>query len=461
MNNRTPLQRYRNISPSRADNYLAALMASTPEQILASLLDEADAGPTRRRSHHPVDLRALEYVDSYDHNLMCAICHSPFVRPVTLECEHVFCQRCISETMFHQGQDLRTDSATCPSCRRKLHHPATTPVTKILNHILDELRVHCPYRSAGCQEIKHRGQIQDHVDKYCDYVEVECPLENCLLAVQRKDTREQRCLHGLVRCGDCRMSFLEKELESHRERHCEAGRIPCPDCKTQICRRDLAGHAEICPEAVFPCGAAQYGCDFSAKAETLLEHVNTCPLVKLVPFLKMQNERLEAHEAALKHLRHKNSILETSFSTIQETLNPSNNLIDLPSSSTTGSDTGPFDSTAHHLLSLHESLREEVNRVSAAVEQLDAKASMMIMNANLTIKEDLSHTNAAIAGMRMQLHWLISARLQNQQRVGVVGTQRSGEGLGSTSGNTTAGPSGSVELPVRRLSDSNRQDPKL
>ena len=461
MNNRTPLQRYRNISPSRADNYLAALMASTPEQILASLLEEADAGPTRRRSHHPVDLRALEYVDSYDHNLMCAICHSPFVRPVTLECEHVFCQRCISETMFHQGQDLRTDSATCPSCRRKLHHPATTPVTKILNHILDELRVNCPYRSAGCQEIKHRGQIQDHVDKYCDYVEVECPLENCLLTVQRKDTREQRCLHGLVRCGDCRMSFLEKELESHRERHCEAGRVPCPDCKTQICRRDLAGHAEICPEAVFPCGAAQYGCDFSAKAETLLEHVNTCPLVKLVPFLKMQNERLEAHEAALKHLRHKNSILETSFSTIQETLNPSNNLIDLPSSSTTGSDTGPFDSTAHHLLSLHESLREEVNRVSAAVEQLDAKASMMIMNANLTIKEDLSHTNAAITGMRMQLHWLISARLQNQQRVGVVGTQRSGEGLGSTSGNNTAGPSGSVELPVRRLSDSNRQDPKL
>ena len=460
MNNRT-LQRYRNLSPSRANNYLAALMESTPEQILASLLDEADVGPTRRKSHHPVDLRALEYVDSYDHNLMCAICHSPFVRPVTLECEHVFCQRCISETMFHQGQDLRSDSATCPSCRRKLHHPATTPVTKILNQILDELRVNCPFRSAGCQEVKHRGQIQDHVDKYCDYVEEECPLETCLLPVPRKDTRDGRCLHGLVKCEDCRMSLLEKELESHRGNHCEAGRIPCPDCKAQFSRRDLADHAEMCPEAVLPCGAAQYGCDFSAKPETLLEHVNTCPLVKLVPFLKMQNERLEAHEAALKHLRHKNSILETSFSTIQETLNPSNNLIDLPSSSTTGSDTGPFDSTAHHLLSLHESLREEVNRVSAAVEHLDAKTCMMIMNANLTIKEDLAQTNAAVAGMRMQLHWLISARLQNQQRVGVVGAQRSGNGLRSTSGNTTAGPSGSVELPVRRLSDSNRQDPKL
>lgn len=436
-------------------------MASTPEQVLASLLDEADAGPTRRRSPHPVDLRALEYVDSYDHNLMCPICHSPFVRPVTLECEHVFCQRCINETMFHQGQDLRTNSATCPSCRRKLHHPATAPVTKILHHILDELRVKCPFASAGCCEIQHRGLIQDHVDKYCDYVEVECPLQSCLLTVQRKDAREQRCLHGLVQCGDCKMCFLEMERESHREYHCQAGKVSCPACKAQVLRRDLEGHTESCSEAEFPCGAAQYGCDFSASPGVLLEHSKTCPLVKIVPFLKMQNERLEAHEAALKHLRHKNSILETTFSAIQETLNPSNNLIDVPSSSTTGSDTGPFDSTAHHLLSLHESLREEVNRVSDAVSQVDARASMMVMSESLRAKEDMSHANAAIAGMRMQLHWLISARLQNQQRVGMVSAQSSGNGLGSSSGDNAAGPSGSVELPIRRLSDSNRQDPKL
>ena len=85
----------------------------------------------------------------------------------------------------------------------------------------------------------------------------------------------------------------------------------------------------------------------------------------------------------------------------------------------------------------------------------------MAMNTSLTMKEDLSHTNAAIAGMRMQLHWLISARLQNQQRGAMVGTQSSGQSLGSTSGSSIAGPSGNVELPVRRLSDSNRQDPKL
>ncbi|KAL2058337.1 hypothetical protein ABVK25_001063 [Lepraria finkii] len=406
-----------------------------------------------------VDLRALEYVDSYDHNLMCAICHSPFVNPVRLECEHVFCQRCVNDAMSHQDRDSRVYSITCPSCRRRIENRAITPVPKILNHILDDLCVKCPLEYLGCPEVKARGDIQDHVNKYCAYAEVKCPSESCLLTVLRKDLDEQRCLHSVMKCEDCESSFMERDLEIHRSRHCEVGKASCPDCNAQVLLRDLVGHIECCPDATFPCNAAEYGCDFVARRETLNEHLKTCPLAKFVPFLRMQNERLEAHEAALKHLRHRNSILETSFSTIQETLSPSTNLIDSPSSSAAGSDTGPFDSTAHHLLCLHESLREEVNRVSAAVSEVDAKASMMVMNESLRIKEDLSHANAAIGNMRMQLHWLMSARLQNQQRVAMIRAQSSGDGLGSS---TDAGGSNrSVELPVRRLSDSTRQDTKL
>lgn len=297
------------------------------------------------------------------------------------------------------------------------------------------------------------------MNKYCAYAEVKCPSESCLLTVLRKDLDEQRCLHNVMKCEDCESSFMERDLEIHRSRHCEVGKASCPDCNAQVLLRDLVGHIECCPDATFPCNAAEYGCDFVARRETLNEHLKTCPLAKFVPFLRLQNERLEAHEAALKHLRHRNSILETSFSTIQETLSPSTNLIDTPSSSAAGSDTGPFDSTTHHLLCLHESLREEVSRVSAAVSEVDARASMMVMNESLRIKEDLSHANAAIGNMRMQLHWLMSARLQNQQRVAMIRAQSSGDGLGSST--DAGGSSGSVELPVRRLSDSTRQDTKL
>ena len=419
---------------------------------------DPDAELLTKRSLHPVDLRALEYVDSYDHNL---ICHSPLVKPVRLECEHVFCRHCVNEAVYHQGRDLGTNSTTCPSCRRNLDHRKIVPVTKVLTHILDELRVKCPFKDDGCCEIKPRGDVQDHVDKYCNYAEIECPMKSCSLTLRRKDAQGQQCLHNEVKCQDCEDPLMEKDLENHRQHYCEVGTTSCPDCNARVLRKSLKVHVESCVEARFPCSAAPYGCQFTASRITLQGHLETCPLAKLVPFLKTQNDRLESHEAALKHLRHKISILETSFATIQENLNPSVDLIDIPSSSVPGSDAVPFDSTAHHLLCLHESLREEVNRVSAALSDMDAKASMMVMNEKLRVQEDFSHTNAAIAGMRMQLHWLMSARLQNQQRVAMVRAQSSGEGIESSAGSTSADSNGGVSLPVRRLSDSTRQDPKL
>ena len=403
-----------------------------------------------------VDFRALEYVGSYDHNLMCAICHCPFVNPVKLDCEHVFCQRCVNQAMTHQRQDLRS----CPSCRRKIDAASITPVPKILDRILDELTVKCPLRSEGCLEETPRCRIQDHVLRYCRYFEVDCPAEDCSLKLQRKDIEGTRCLHYLVQCYDCKDSIMMRDMESHRTLECEVGRTTCPDCRDSVLVRDLEIHIEQCPDAIFPCTAANYGCDFVARRANHDQHLKHCALAKLMPFLKMQNDRLEAHETALNHLRHKNSVLETSFSTIQETLGPPVNFVD-DSPSDPPSESSPFDSTSHHLLCLHESLREEVNRVSATVSELDARASMMVMNESLRVKEDFAHTNAAIGGMRMQLHWLMSARLQNQQRMAMIRTQSSAEELQSGPSSTADDPGDRSIIPLRRPSDSSRQETKL
>lgn len=165
----------------------------------------------------------------------------------------------------------------------------------------------------------------------------------------------------------------------------------------------------------------------------------------------------ESHEAALEHLKRKNAILEGSLARIQQSLTPSTNLVNDLSSMTPTTDRGPFDSTTHHLLCVHESLREEVDRVLAMVSELDAKASMMVMNECLRVKEEFAHANSAIGSLRMQLHWLTSARLQNQQTVAMV----RGQSAGSPSPETAAGPSSSPIEPIRRLSDSSRQETKL
>ena len=403
----------------------------------------------------PIDLRSLEYIGSFDQNLMCAICHCPFVGPVKLDCDHYFCQSCVNQAMIHQPRDARC----CPTCRRKASR-TSIPVAKIINHILDELKVRCPFHSLGCTEELTRGSVQNHVDRYCAYSEVECPSKDCRLTMERKDSGANRCLHHVVPCQGCKRSFLERDLEYHRTVQCLLCEVRCPHCQTEVPRINLEKHIDHCPEAIFPCTAACCGCDFVSKRINLDRHLTTCPLAKLVPFLKAQNERLEVHEAALKHLQHKNSILETSFASIQDTLGQSGSLVNAPSVSSDGSDT-PFDSTAHHLLCLHESLREEVDRVSTAVSALDAKASMMVMNESLRIKEDLTHMNAAIGGMRMQLHWLMSSRLQNQQRIAVGKNPISGEATVAGPSTSVAGPLDPGNIPMRGLSDSTRQETKL
>lgn len=440
------------MSESRRANYGDDTMS--PSLSSSSLL--SDAGLPQKPKTDPIDLRALEYIGSIDHNLLCAICHCPFVLPVKLDCDHYFCQTCLDQAMIHQPRLIRC----CPTCRRKTSG-ASMPVARIIHHILDELKVRCPLYSLGCTDEMTRGSVQNHVDRYCAYSEVECPSEDCLLTIERKDLGANRCFHHIILCQDCKRVFRERDLEYHRTRQCTLRKVQCPDCQTDVSRINLEKHIDHCPEAIFPCPAAAYGCNFISKRINLDRHLTVCPLAKLVPFLKRQNERLEAHEAALKHLQHKNSILETSFASIQESLGPSRSLINAPSVSGDGANGAPFDSTAHHLLCLHESLRDEVGRVSAAVSDLDAKASMMIMNESLRSKEDLTRTNAAIGGMRMQVHWLISARLQNQQRVAMVRIPSAEAAPAAGPSTSASGPLGAGNMPLRRLSDSARQETKL
>lgn len=204
------------------------MTAPRPQEI-PTILDSGsipDEYLSQRPRLNPVDLRAVDYVGSYDHNLMCAICHCPFVAPVRLSCEHVFCQRCVNQAFNHQSLYSRS----CPSCRRTMDLPSINPVPKILDRILDDLLVRCPLRAEGCLEEMPRCQLQDHLDKYCPFHEVDCPCKECSLTVQRKDIDETRCLHYSVECGDCKRSIMKRDWEHHRNLQCELGRTVCPDC---------------------------------------------------------------------------------------------------------------------------------------------------------------------------------------------------------------------------------------
>lgn len=185
------------------------------------------------------------------------------------------------------------------------------------------------------------------------------------------------------------------------------------------------------------------------------QHTQICPLVALSPAFKFMEGRLEEQDASLAAMRVENCALKIRMKELHVSLSQSRPLGQLqdadaspPSAvamyeSSTSTSDQPFDSPTHHLLSMHESLREELERVTRLITDLDGRISMMVMNENLRLKEDMTHMNAVISSMRMQLQWLTSARLQ-----------RAGPPTAATSNREQAPSTPVPGAPPRRLSDS-------
>ncbi|PNS18464.1 hypothetical protein CAC42_6281 [Sphaceloma murrayae] len=112
-----------------------------------------------------------------------------------------------------------------------------------------------------------------------------------------------------------------------------------------------------------------------------------------------------------------------------------------------------------HLLSLHESLRAEVSRISTALTDLDGRHSMMILNENLRLKEELAYLGGQVGGLGRQVGWLTSRRLEDEGRSGTA-IRRPGMMPGPTVAASAALEDGEGSAlnaaPRRRLTDEGR-----
>jgi hypothetical protein len=247
-----------------------------------------------------------------------------------------------------------------------------------------------------------------------------------------------------------------------------------------------------------------------------MEHQKQCPMATMAPYFRDQQARIAKSEARLEPLTRKVGILEDGLTNITNMLYPAHandtsfpanpmdsrstdafppaslmptpdfrlppaSFLPVPPSSTelpsqagvfnTSQSSPPFDSQIHHLLSLHESLRDEVSRVANALNEHEGRTSMMIMNENQRAKEDMLHANSAINAMRVQLHWLMSATLSQRNSARAAGgntnasasTSTQGTGASSVGAAVRPGATGATlyQAPLRRLSDSPRQNTKL
>ncbi|KAF1944455.1 hypothetical protein EJ02DRAFT_93074 [Clathrospora elynae] len=458
--------------------------------------------PSSKRRHSrsvkvPPEYQSLDYVSTPDSNLVCLICHTPFDKPVQLSCEHYFCRLCLDHAWALQPNGRRT----CPTCRTAVETDQDIrPVPKIIETMLNELFVKCPNTKAGCSWLAHRANVHDHVMLYCEHTPVECSATDCRLQISQKDFHKG-CLHYTVSCENCHTSLMKKDLEEHQRNVCANRLTCCTLCAAEVLRLDLKPHINnTCPKHVIPCQGTIVGCKFMAERAEVVLHEVSCAMATMAPHFREQQARIERNEARLEPLTRKVGILEDGLTNITNYLYPANgndasfpvtdpldpNDTDpqpdfrLPPASfptvAPGNDNTPgrplFDSQVHHLLTLHDSLSEEVSRIANALTDLDGRTNMMIINESQRSKDEMLHANAAISSMRMHLQWLVSATIQ--QRSSAAGSSTStgstsasgasGSGSGATRGTSARpgpGPSATLQSPFRRLSDSNRQDTKL
>ncbi|KAL6706798.1 hypothetical protein ACN47E_005134 [Coniothyrium glycines] len=465
----------------------------------AGLMPEHDDRMMRRQSRivkAPPEFQALEYVSAPDTNLVCLICHTPFDKPVQLSCEHYFCRDCLDHAWAPQASGRRT----CPTCRTPVESDADLrPVPRIIETMLDELVVKCPNTKGGCNWVDHRVNVHDHVMLYCEHTPVECSGSDCRLQISQKDFHKG-CLHYTVSCEDCHTSIMKKDLEEHQRNLCANRMASCALCATEMLRLDLKAHInKDCPKHVISCQGTIVGCKFSAERAEVVFHEESCAMATMAPHFREQQARIERSEARLEPLSRRVGILEDGLSNITNYLYPANgndasfpvtdpldpNNSDpqaptpdfrLPPASfppvPPGNDSAPaqlpFDSQVHHLLTLHDSLREEVSRIANALTDLDGRTNMMIINESQRAKDEMLHANAAISSMRMHLQWLVSATIQQRSAAGNATARSSGNTTASASssgatraGNARPGPSVTLQGPFRRLSDLTRQDTKL
>ncbi|XP_063446987.1 E3 ubiquitin-protein ligase LNX-like [Mytilus trossulus] len=103
--------------------------------------------------------------ESVSSHLFCSICQDVFNQPYRAPCGHSFCKACITAWL--------RNSKTCPEDRKSLqlhqmHHDF------IVENIIGDQMVACPFRKSGCDFIGQLQMLKSH-KKSCEFNPINLP----------------------------------------------------------------------------------------------------------------------------------------------------------------------------------------------------------------------------------------------------------------------------------------------
>ncbi|OZJ04517.1 hypothetical protein BZG36_02242 [Bifiguratus adelaidae] len=108
---------------------------------------------------------AKKFAEQPSQSLFCPVCHSVFTDPlITTSCNHTFCAACIYQCLQMEK--------VCPLCRASITI-GDLHANLIVENLVAELEVYCPFRSNGCGSKIRYDAIEDHV-RICGYSSDKC-----------------------------------------------------------------------------------------------------------------------------------------------------------------------------------------------------------------------------------------------------------------------------------------------
>jgi hypothetical protein len=246
-------------------------MASFSFLSIASLLSNqfelASEIPIEEEGGYLVE-RFISNMDEY----LCAICREVCRSPVSINCGHTFCCKCLerSESNFKNQ---------CPQCRA----PITRSVPSFnMKMKIDGSQIKCMNYEYGCTFIDAVSRINMHEEE-CELKHVICIQckQNCLSSSLENHKKEE-CPNRLVSCKDCSKMIPLSIMSDHID-ECLFQNVTCESCEKEFTRLVLASHqTSECPKQIIPCRYHKYGCEYTCKREDMNIHdemVNHVPII--------------------------------------------------------------------------------------------------------------------------------------------------------------------------------------
>ncbi len=147
------------------------------------------------------------YIQGYDEerfastvsqNFICSICFNVLKDPVLCpRNHHCFCRGCITKHL--------ENSQRCPTCADELTVETLAEPQRMVKDILNELKIHCIYKSRGCQESVQLQHIDQH-EATCGFTPTVCTNQGCVATLSQRDLihhESEVCEFRKLKCHSC------------------------------------------------------------------------------------------------------------------------------------------------------------------------------------------------------------------------------------------------------------------